>query len=218
MANFARIQNRIYYGYGKAAIHLGVTHDIYRSATAVNPIDSGNLIDSLLVSVDEDLKYNKPSRYGHPTWQFLPEDGLTLQNFDFMVGSITYFIVDIAPTDRLSPPLCIECDNVVTITRPSNPLSAGANGYSQYQPGTATPLYTSCPAALIEYSRGDNSTSMKIPTSVKMPQYKVFLPLLGGVQLQTGDILQDANNNRYAISSVEQTTLGYRLLAQVLGG
>lgn len=219
MVDFARIQNRIYYGYGKAAQRLGVSHDIYRSATAIDPLNSANLIQTLFVSIDQDYTYNKPAKYGDPVWQFLPENGLSLLNFDFMVNPDNiYYIIDVDPTDRLSPPICVECNKTITISRPSVSQQPGANGYSEYLPGTATILYSNCPAAMIEYSRGDNTTSMKIPTSVKMPQYKVYLPMLGDVQIITGDIVQDSNNNRFAVSSVEITDLGYRLMAQVLGG
>lgn len=217
MVNFARIQNKIYKGYGKAAERLGSTHAIYRSASAINPIQNPNLIGNQLISVDQDFTYVKARKYGDPTWQFMAEDGLSLQKFDFMVNSQnTYYIVDIKPVERLNPPICVECNTTLTITRPYDALIPGNNPPVSYQIGSAQALYTNCPASLIEGSRGDNQ-NMKLPTSVRMPLYKILLPFLGNVELKSGDIIQDAKNIRYALTSIELTGLGYRLQAAIQG-
>lgn len=102
MVDFARVQNRIYYGYGKAATRLGTNHDIYRTTNPINPIQAANFFATQLFSVDQNLKYMSPKKYGDLIWQFLPFNGLVLQNYDYFVNSTTtYFIADIAPTDRL---------------------------------------------------------------------------------------------------------------------
>lgn len=225
MVDFARVQDRIYYGYGKAAIRLGTSHSIYRSADGINPITSPNLLGTQLISVDADLKYNRARKYGDMSWYFLPQDGLgtslfALQNYDYMVGStVTYFIADIAPDDRLSPPLCVECNATVSIISPINPITPGANTYQAYQPGVGTQRIQNCPASILQYSSGSKDGTLKLPSGCKLPFYQITLPDFDDVVIGSGDVLIDDEGRRMIISSAERTkkVLGFRLIAAQLG-
>jgi hypothetical protein len=213
MVDFARIQQKIYKGYGKAAIRLGTSHAIYRSTDGNNPIKIGNFLFNQLVGIDQDYTYKKAKKYGDPTWQFLPENALLLQNFDYMVNQgNTYFIIDVMPTDRLNPILCVECNTIITVTRPTQPTGTGAVGYGGYLPATATTLLTSCPASVLEGTKGETNT-LKLPLDTRSPYYKILLPYLGGIQLRISDLVSLPNGNRLVISSVELTGLGWRLQA-----
>lgn len=217
MVDFARIQNRIYYGYTKAAIRLGVEHAIYRSVDGNDPLKITNFIKNTLVSIDADLTYKKARKYGDLVWQFLPEDGLTLQNYDYMVGaSTTYFIADIAPDDRLTPPLCVECNHTVSITTLANTLVPGDNDYQAID--NPTNYIVDCPVSIVQYTRMDMN-NLKTPSSVKMPTYYITMPDFDGVVIKNGDIVTNENNNRYTVISAEQTkkSLGLRLLVQLTG-
>lgn len=221
MANFARIQNRIYYGYGKAAQRLGTTHSIYRSATGIDPIEDGNLIGEQLISVDNDYKYNKAKKYNDPVWQFLPEDGAELQNYDYFISEsgVIYFIVDILPDDRLTPPVCVECNSRVSISRPTRPLTPGKqDSYIGYIPADSTPILTDCPASVLQHSRME-SNNMKLPTSARLPFYSILLPNFDGVLVKTGDIIQDSEDRRMSVINAELTkkTLGLRIIASEQG-
>ncbi len=222
MADFARIQNRIYYGYGKASLRLGTTHSVYRSSTGINPIASGNLLGTQLFSMDADLKYIKPRKYGDNTWQFLPQDAqgttlFALQNYDYLVGStVTYFIVDILPDDRLSPPLCMQCNGIVSIFSPSSTtLTPGSGAYIEYQLGQGVTRVTACPASILQYSTGNKEVSLKLPTSPKLPYYQIVLPEFGGTIIKTGDMITDDAGRTMIIVSAERTTknLGFRIVA-----
>lgn len=219
MVDFARVQNRIYYGYGKAAIRLGTTHDIYRSATGIDPLQPSNFFGSQLISVDQDLTYVKTRKYGDLLWQFLPFNGLLLQNYDFFLNSdVTYYITDIVPTDRLSPPQCMECNAVVSVTIPINNLVPGVNDYQQYNPLAGTILISNCPCAILEHGR-TAEISLKLPTSVKLPYYEVYLPDFDGVVIKPGYIVTDNIGRRMAVISAERTRryAGFRLIAGQLG-
>jgi|SRR6185312_14329484 len=225
MVDFARVQNRIYYGYGKAAKRLGTSHSIYRSANGIDPITSPNLLGTQLISVDADLNFDRARKYGDMTWEFMPEDGLgttlfALQNYDYMVGAqTTYFIADIAADARLSPPLCVECNSVISISSPTASLTPGANTYQQYQKGSGTERLRSCPAAILQYSGGSKEVTLKLPTSCKLPFYQVTLPDFDDVIIAAGDILTDDENRTMIIVSAERTkrVLGFRLIAAQLG-
>ncbi len=220
MANFARIQNRIYYGYGKAAIRLGTSHAVYRSSNGITPIQSGNLLGSQLVSMDTDLKYTKSRAYGDYTWYFLPQDGqgttlFALQNYDYMVGgTTTYFIIDILPDDRLSPPICVECNAIISIVAPTSSLTPGINPYQQYQVGVGTQILLNCPASITANS-GKSDNNLKLPTSCRLPFYNINIPDFDDVLVQTGDVLTDDSQRTMIIVSAERTknVMGFRLIA-----
>lgn len=59
-----QIQQKILYGYAKAAQHLGATYDLYRSTTPINPIQSGNLIGTIQMSPSVDWEYMRALSYG----------------------------------------------------------------------------------------------------------------------------------------------------------
>jgi hypothetical protein len=214
MADFALIKNKIYSkGYYNVAKRLGVQFSIYRSADGNNPIKIGNFLFNQLISIDQDWTYKKAKKYGDPSWRFFPGNGLILQNFDYMVGpDNTYFISDVNSNERLNPILCVECNTIITVTRPTQPTGTGAVGYGGYLPATATTLLTSCPASVLEGTKGETNT-LKLPLDTRSPYYKILLPYLGGIQLRISDLVSLPNGNRLVISSVELTGLGWRLQA-----
>lgn len=216
MVDFARVQNRIYYGYTQASKRLGTSHLIYRSPDGINPIQSNNQIGTQLISIDQDLTYKKTKKYGDMVWQFLPEDGLNLQNYDYMVGStVTYFIVDVAPDGRLSPPTCVECNAIISITAPSNkPLNPGVNPYQSYQKDIPSPILQNCPVSILQHGKMDTS-NMRLPTSVRLPYYSIILPEFDDVVIQTGYVITDDIGRRLNVLSAERTkkTLGFRIIA-----
>jgi hypothetical protein len=220
MVDFARIQNRIYYGYGKAAVRLGTNHAIYRSTDGINPIQEANFLFNQLISIDQNYKYTSPKKYGDPVWQFLPEDGLQLQNFDYMVGgTTTYFIGDIKPDDRLSPPVCVECNATMTIYRPVTTRTAGTNAYQTFDQANLPKILVNCPVSILQHSKTDAASTMKLPTGVKLPFYNVYLPEFVGVIIKTGDVVVDNKGRRLAVINTESTrrSLGFRILAAELG-
>lgn len=219
MVDFARVQNRIYYGYGKAATRLGTSHAIYRSANGIDPIQQPNFLFNQLISVDENLKYTKAKKYGDMQWQFLPENGLLLQNYDYMVSpsGIHYFIVDIIPDDRLTPPTCVECNAIISLFDLSNTLNPGGNPYQQF-PGDKTTILSNCPAAVMQYTRMDMD-NMRLPTSVKMPTYSILVPDFDDVVIKSGQEIEDDKGRHMVVIVAEQTkkNLGLRIIAQLKG-
>ncbi len=225
MVDFARVQNRIYYGYGKASLKLGVTHSIYRSADGITPIQSGNLLGTQLISIDDNLKYNKARNYGDNEWQFLPQDAqgttlFALQNYDYMVGpTVTYFISDVVPDDRLSPPSCVECNAVISVSLPINSIPLNSNVYQEYQHGQGTQILLNCPASLLERGARSGYNNLNLPSSCKLPFYEITIPDFDDVVITAGSILTDDEGRTMIISSAERTkhSLGFRIVAAQLG-
>lgn len=221
MVDFARIQNRIYYGYGKAAIRLGTSHTIYRSANGINPIQSSNLIGTQLIGVDQDYTYTKTKKYGDPVWQILPQDGTVLQVYDYIVGStVTYFIVDIFSEDRLSPPVVVECNAVISsLIDPINTLTPGTNAAYQQLGQQNTQILQNCPCSILQSNRTESNT-LHAPSSVKLPYYDIILPDFDDVIIKTGELLFDLTNNRkLAVIGAERTkrSLGFRIKVALEG-
>lgn len=208
MTNSARIQDRIYYGYGKGAARLGTTYTIYRSPNAINPIQDANIIGTLLLSANVSWTYSQANKYGNAVWQLLV-DGRELQPFDYLMGKQTFFV---AGMQSLLPILGVDCNRTLTIKRPTQPTGTGKGivGYSGYDPATATTLMENCPASVLSDSRGETNPN-KLPLDTKVPRLKVLLPALPGISLRIGDIILDDRGVHSAISGVELTELGWRL-------
>lgn len=207
----ATLQDRIYSGYGKAALRIGTSYEIFRSSTAIDPLSSGNSQGPILVGVDQNYKYVSPAKYGDETWQILA-DGRSLMTFDYLVGTATYFICSM---QDLLPILVNQCNRMLTISRPFEENGGGYTGYSGYLPSTSTVLMQNCPATVLENSKGDPN-SAKLPTSSKTPYFRIYIPFFG-VDLKIGDIVQNELGERFVITSNEKTDMGWRLIAGTLG-
>jgi len=210
--NGDRLQQLVYKGYSKAAMRIGFEHGIYRSATAINPINPSNLQGTTLVSANVSWEYMRANKYGNAVWQ-LVADGRELQRFDYLVGSSTYFVAGMQP---LLPILGVECNKIVTVKRPYQQPGKGYQGYSGNTAATEETLMQNCPASILENSNGESSPA-KIPGDTKMPWMRCLLPYLGGVIIKTGDIVIDEIGTRYVISGDELTDLGWRLTIQEVG-
>jgi len=204
------IQEKIYYGYGKAATHLGLTYTIYRSIDGLDPIKPENIVGEVKLSPTVAWSYMVPKKYGDNTW-ILVVDGRVIQPGDYLVGPVRTFFV--ASLEHLMPILGVMCDRQITIVRPKSPDGVGDVGYSGYvnkDVATGDTLYTNVPASFLKSSRGERNP-VKLPTSAKMPWYAVFLPALGSVFLRNGDIITDDANQQFVISDNEHTHLGWHL-------
>ena len=207
----ATLQQKIYKGYAKAALRLGLEYTIYRSADGQNPIQAPNIVGTTLVSPTTTWSYNIPKKYGDATWLMLL-DGRVTEVGDYLIGpnNRTFFI---AGMQHLLPILGVLCDRVVSVKRPISPTGHGYVGHSGYEdsnPDTDTPLLEECPAAFLKSSRGEKNP-VKIPTGDKMPWYAVFLPAWSNVFLRNGDIITDNNEQEFVISDNEHTELGWHL-------
>lgn len=219
MFDFNAIRGLVYLGYGIAARYLGADFQVYRPPNGLNPLAQENYVDTRKISIDQDWTYKKTKKYGDPTWQFLPENGLTLQNYDYLVGpDNTYFITDVASDERLNPIICVECNANITLYKNISARSTGTNAYQAYDPFTGQKLLENCPVSLLQHTRFDPA-GMKLPTSVKLPFYQITAPDFPNIVIRTGDVIQDDKGRRLAVINAEKTkkSLGFRIIASELG-
>jgi hypothetical protein len=207
MVTAAYVQGKIYYGYGKAAQKIGVPYSIYRASSGINPISLPNFQGTAYLSANVEWTYMRANKYGNAVWQLIIDGRLT-QTFDYLVGNgITYFICSM---QALLPINGVECNRIVTITRPTVPLTPGENGYGGL-PGGAT-LMQACPCSILAGGRMEANKNA-LPLDTRSPSYQILIPALPGVELRIGDIVDDDRGVRLALTSCELTDLGYRLLA-----
>lgn len=219
------IQQKIYYGYAKAASKLGATYNLYRATTPLNPIASGNLIGSILASTNVSWTYMRANKYPNALWQILIDAQrssapLNAQVFDYIVGvnntydyvsdNNTYFILS---EQFLQPIQAVKCNNTLNIIRPSQPTGPGNVGYVGYLQETSETIMTNMPASVLEFRRGESS-DLKLPTDSSEPLWKILLPYIGNVAIEIGDIIIDQTDENYVVMSNELTELGWQLQAK----
>lgn len=222
------IQQKIYYGYYKAAFKLGASFNLYRSATPINPISSGNLIGQTVASTNVSWEYMKANKYGNAVWQIMIDarnssSPLNAKVGDYLVpiaspeGPITddsiYFM---ASLQYLLPMQAVKCNRTLTVIRPTQSTSAGYIGYAGYTKTGSTLIMENMPASVLELNK-DGAAPTKLPTDVNQPQWIILLPNLGNVTLRVDDIITDDLNQDYVVNVNELTELGWRIIAtQVL--
>lgn len=209
MVDYVRVQDRIYYGYGKAALKLGKTYSIYRATNATNPISISNLEGTTLVSPTVDWKYMRANKYGNPVWILLV-DGRVIEPYDYLVGvDFTFFVNEMEP---LLPINGVECNKVVSIKRPHLALTPGGNPYGGYETSGVLQTATGLPISVKQGGRMENN-KFNLPLDTKSPSYEVLLPFLPGFNIRIGDFIDDDDGVRIAVTSVEETSIGFRCLA-----
>lgn len=203
----AKAQTKIYYGYGKAAKRLGLSHDIYRSIDGIDPLKSQNKLGSILVSATSNWDYSIYRKYDEVAW-ILVVDGRYIAVGDYLVGPSTFFVV---AKQHLLPILGVKCDRKITIRRPKDSGEIGYVGYSRYEAGNANTydvIMQNCPSCFIKGSRGDFNP-VKLPTDARAPWFTMYLPKIGQF-IKVGDIVLDEYHQEYIVSTNELTELGWR--------
>lgn len=202
------LQQRVYYGYAKAAAVVGLSFAQYRPASAVNALLDTNLQATIKASFNaQDMKYSKPNPYGKATWYCLA-DGRLLQVGDYLTGNgSTYFIAAMQP---LLPILAVECNRTVTVYRPQQQAGVGALGYGGNTESNQVAIVTAFPASVLIASRAETN-AVKLPGDGRgMAQVMLLPPIPGAVQIKNNDIVIDDLANRYIVFGAELTDLGWR--------
>lgn len=220
-----KIQQKIYYGYAKAASKLGGLFNLYRSSTPLTPIAVGNLIGQTKASTNVEWTYMKANKYGNAVWQILIDAQrknapLAAKVGDYIVGvpnthghiddDTTYFI---AAEQFLMTILAVECNKTINIIRPSQSTGAGYKGYAGYTPGTSEIIMTAMPASVLQAAKSTNAPT-KLPTDTNEPTSIILIPNLGNVIVRVDDIVIDNLNQQYVVMQNELADLGWRIIAK----
>ncbi len=204
----AKLQQKIYAGYGKAALRIGPLNTVYRATSAI--ASRGTTVATLNASFNaEDMKYGRPNKYGKPTW-FGLFDGTLVRVGDYLIGPQGTFFV--AAMQLTLPILVVECNRTVSILRPQQQTGVGAVGYGGDTDANETLLMQGWSASVLQGTKGEKSET-NLPGDVRNPWWSILMPQYTGVVLRSDDIITDDLSRRYVISSAELTDFGWRLTA-----
>jgi len=223
--NPSQIQQKILYGYAKAGIKLGAYFSLYRSSTPINPIASGNLIGNIRMSPSVNWEYNKANTYGNNQFNACIDARRSNSPFSARVGDFLIPAVDpdsgvIELDNRFFvqslqfdlPPRVVECNETISIVRPTQTTGVGNLGYVGYTKASSITIVSGMPCAFLLQSSGGQADT-KLPTDTRVANWTIYLPNLGNVFIRNNDIIIDSDNQEFAIYENENTDLGWRLRA-----
>jgi hypothetical protein len=219
MANITLIQRHINRGYSKVGVVLGDVYSWYRPTDPQNPISSVSLLGTMLAQFSPDAQFNYYRAADFATadrWYGAFQKQKDIQAGDYFIGLngtfyLTYF-------GRISPLQVVWCNRTVTVGRMFNDMPTGASTeYGGQTVQNTTPILTSWPASVRQLGSGMKmrGTEMKLPSDAPLGAYGIYLPNLPGTPIEWNDVLQDELGRRYAISTLEETQLGWRISAEM---
>jgi hypothetical protein len=208
--NGTALQARIYSGYAKAALRIGLPFDLYRPSGPTNPLAPANKLATLPASFRVDDRYQEAQVYGKSVWMAYLDDSQT-QVGDYLVGNNrTYFI---AAQQPLLPVVAVACTRIVSIARLPVPSSYGAIDYGGALDGSEVPVMTGWPASVLQ-GGGGGRNQVNLPSDVQSPGWAIQMPAWPGVLIQPSDLVVDDLGRRNIVSTPELTDLGWRLTVQ----
>lgn len=211
----ATLQAKVYAGYAKAALRIGLPYDLYRPTGPNNPMGGAKLTTlpaAFTVHGPGNFDFSKPSDHKQPLFHALV-DGAQVLVGDYLVAQTgvagPFFI---AAMQAATPILAVQCNRTLSAFNPGPALSIGANGYSGTNQGNETAILTNWPASVLLGSRGVRNQSL--PEDAGYGSWRVLLPAWAGVTIRPGTILSDDLGNRMVVQSAELQDLGWRIDAQ----
>jgi hypothetical protein len=212
--NGAKVQQKIYAGYTKAATRIGKQYNLYRPSAIDKVIHIDNLIIADLdVALSQDIKFIKPNKYGNAVWWALLDGSLT-QVGDYLTnGTETYFV---QAMPQILPITLVECNALIKVVRPHQANNIGRQGYGGDRQATEGILMEGWPCSQLQGSKWERN-QVALPGDERLPWWVFLFPYWPGVDLRTSDIIIDQFNRRIVISSTEHTSYGWRITAGLSG-
>jgi hypothetical protein len=215
----ARLQSKVFSGYGKSALRIGYQFTQYRPATASNPIAPGNIVTTTLNAAfspqsQSGFKFDKPSEYKGILWSGL-FDGTNTRVGDYLVHSTGTFFI--AAQHHLLPILCVQCSSVFNVQRVSpNAPVAGQVAYSGVTASSETTIVTQFPGAVQWQGNARHDMSLIESDMMRRMGWLIFLPIIPGVVIKERDTLIDSQGKRYEVMGVYVSDLGHRVQAELI--
>ncbi len=194
-----RLADRIAYGGGMAARKAGVICDAYRPNSGACPIAAPNRTVRLgVLALPVSGSMRGPTPFGVPYRQLVLDQAYVMPG-DYVVGPLGMLLV--VTNEPPAPVLSAQCNETVSLWRPSAPVLAGANPYGAILAGGATALLAGFPAALLPGGVSDR-TRTGLPDDTKLPGYVAAIAAVVGLAPQVADILRDARGRQFVVDAV----------------
>lgn len=205
----AKLRNKVYIGYGKAAQRIGYVAQQFRATSAFNPLQTTPL-QSLNASFTTNFNYNAPNKYGQATWLGV-FDGRQFVVGDFL-SSPEDGVFFVAAMQTTLPIYCVQANRIISVLRTSQSDSGGVIGYGGTTAENEVALMAGWPASILNGTKGEKSP-VNLPADAKTPWYLLLFPSYGDIILRTSDVITDDIGRRYIVSSAELTDMGWRVTA-----
>jgi hypothetical protein len=211
MVSQALVNQKTWYGLGKAASALGAACNWYRPNGANGPTSAINQLGTIQAYFrPASGAFTTPIQYSKA--QFIGTfDATDVQVFDYIVEPVqgTFYVASIDP---VTFPLCVRCNHTLTFARPGA-AAPGADYYGGDVTASETPLMASWPASVLIKTYSGAVSEAKLPGDMRLGPYEVMLPAgAPGIELVNGDMVYDEDGNIYTVSLSELTPLGWRLI------
>lgn len=204
------LQDRISRGMGVAARRTGSEHEVFRPDGPRSPLRRSNRRIRLPASFNaEDAQFAKPAAYGRALWWGVFDAAYTAPG-DYLVGAHGTFFI--AAQQPLLPVLCVQTNRTISVGRPVG-VARGTVGYGGVQLADAAPLLLNWPASVLGVDGGAPGV---LPGDGGLGTVTVLLPRLP-LALRTGDLVLDDVGRTLVAATVEETALGWRVVARQAG-
>jgi hypothetical protein len=203
-----QIADCVWRGLGIAARAVGDQVDAYRATDRGNPVRPSNRFLRLPASFTAPRTGKGAAGYGDVGWEGIFDAAYTNPG-DYLVredGAIWFVAVQMA----MEPALCVRARRKLSFSRPSGPVTAGANLYGGVVRSTAAQVLTQWPGAVTTTGASGPGA---LATSGEMPlaTWLVLLPPLDWLGLLPGDTMSDDLGRAGVVESTECTELGWRM-------
>jgi hypothetical protein len=213
MMNGRKLQDRLYWGLGRSARHVGQSADAYRPKGPFNPLDKQNRFLRLPATfVSAKGNNGRTNVYGDPLWHGIFDASYTRTGDYLVLETGRFFVVSQEP---LLPILCVKANRTISIVRPELQTNPASNSYGGYTLGRSVTLMEGWPASILGENRSGPSRT-DLPTDQVIFYWNILLPAVGGVILSPGDLMTDDLHRTAVIAGCELTDLGWRLNAKMV--
>ena len=210
--NCDKLQDRLHFALGLAARQIGHSADLFRPTGSFNPIGTANRILRLtawfMPAKGNDGRTNV---YGEPLWHGIFDASYTRPGDYLNMGGALFFV---ASQEPLLPILCVKCNRIISVARPSLQSNAASNSYGGYTSGSSTNVVEGWPASVLGESRSGASAA-DLPTDQIVPYWDILLPVVRGIVFSPGDFITEDLLRTAVIASSELTSLGWRISAKM---
>jgi hypothetical protein len=210
--NGRKLQDRLHWGLGLCARHVGLSADAFRPGGPFNPLDKQNRFLRLpAMFVSAKGSKGQTNVYGEALWHGIFDASYTRAGDYLVLETGTFFV---ASQEPLLPILCVKTDRIISIVRPNMQTSTAGNSYGGYTSGASVTLIEGWPASVLGETRSGASTT-DLPTDQGVPHWNILLPAVGRVMLSPGDFVIDDLDRTAVITGCELTNLGWRISAKM---
>ena len=210
--NGRKLQDRLYWGLGRSARHVGQSADAIRPNGPFNPMDPQNRFLRMPATFKSaNGSDTKTNSYGEALWQGVFDGSYTRVGDYLVLAHGTYFVISQAPLLSI---MCVRTNRTISISRPNPQTTTAANVYGGYTSNNSTILMSGWPASVL----GETKTGVSangLPSDQTSPTWAVLVPAPDGVFLSAGDIVTDDLSRTAVIAGAELTDLGWRISAKM---